>query len=380
MAEVTVAVPAVDTKRALAQFFSTKADYIFQGFPMPEGPIVEPFAGRGDLIEWVQTQGYVGPVEAFDIMPQHPYIVQRDTLRNSPSYADAWVITNPPFIARNKTAEHRDLYDLHETNDLFKIFMMTLVDGDGCAKARGGYAIIPLNFLCSVRPMDIACRARFFGAYSLVRVNLFEEAVFDDTACTVIAIWFVAVDAVGAATAAAAAAAAVATVAAPRQVFTMHRYPQKSSKEFTLAAAHKWIIGGDIYDLPMNPAIKVTRAVAGVTLAANEQLTHLTFTAIDSGMAAGRICLTCDPDHSYIGEESSRTYATLVVRGLHRPLTVVEQTAIATRFNELFERLREQYWSLFLTNYRESKEYARKRAPFGLCYQIVNHLLMTVTP
>ena len=37
---------------------------------------------------------------------------------------------------------------------------------------------------------------------------------------------------------------------------------------------------------------------------------------------------------------------------------------------------REKYHSLFLTNYRESKDIARKRISFDLVYQIVGHLLI----
>lgn len=347
-----------DAKRTLAQFFSTNAAYIFQGFPTPTSKIViEPFAGRGDLIEWVRTQGYTGNIESFDIMPQHPYITRQDTLRTPPSYIDKWIITNPPFIARNKTTEHRDLYDYYETNDLFKIFMMTLIGTDEKGTAAGGYVIIPLNFLCSVRPMDIACRSKFFNAYKLIRVNLFEETVFDDTTCTVIAIWF------------------ERASKTSQQTFKMYRYPGGDMKEFTIRAEHKWLIGGDIYGLRTNPAIHVTRYVKDATLVEGEQLTNLTFTAIDSGTSTGRIGLSYIPDSVYQGETTARTYATLVIRGVP-PLTAHQQKDLAKRFNELFETLRTEHWSLFLTNYRESKEYARKRATFSLCYQLVNHLLL----
>lgn len=344
-----------EAKRALAQFFSTKAAYIFQGFPVPPGPVIEPFAGRGDLIEWTRNQGYTGTIEALDIMPQTPFIKRQDTLRTPPSYTGKWVVTNPPFIARNKTTEHRDLYEAHNTNDLFKVFMLTLLTGEGKAAATGGYAIIPLNFLCSVRPMDVTCRAKFFAAYKLIRVNLFEETVFDDTTCTVVAIWFEAV-----------------TPATTQQTFKMHRFPTGDYKDFTISAAHKWLIGGNVYELQTNPAIHISRYVKDEDLAEGEQLLNLTFNAIDSGTSTGRIGLKYTTT-AYRGEITARTYATLVVRGVR--LTEDQQKDLAVRFNRLFENLRTEHWSLFLTNYRESKEYARKRAPFSLCYQLVNHLL-----
>lgn len=348
-----------EAKRALAQFFSTKAAYIFQGFPVPPAPVIEPFAGRGDLIEWTRNQGYTGTIEAFDIMPQTPFITRQDTLRIPPSYSGKWVVTNPPFIARNKTTEHRDLYETHETNDLFKVFMLTLLTAEGKPAAAGGYAIIPLNFLCSVRPMDVACRAKFFAAYKLIRVNLFEETVFDDTTCTVIAIWF---------------EATAGGAQQQQQTFKMYRFPTGDNKDFTISAQHKWLIGGNVYELHTSPTIQISRYVKDEDLAEGEQLLNLTFNAIDSGTSTGRIGLKYTTT-TYRGEITARTYATLVVRGVR--LTADQQKDLVVRFNRLFENLREEHWSLFLTNYRESKEYARKRAPFSLCYQLVNHLLTT---
>jgi hypothetical protein len=40
------------------------------------------------------------------------------------------------------------------------------------------------------------------------------------------------------------------------------------------------------------------------------------------------------------------------------------------------EKKREETWSLFLPQFRESKEYAMKRIPFELAYKILSHLLL----
>jgi hypothetical protein len=44
-------------------------------------------------------------------------------------------------------------------------------------------------------------------------------------------------------------------------------------------------------------------------------------------------------------------------------------------FNNLLTEYRNKYNSLFLTNYRESHDIARKRISFDLVYQIVSYLL-----
>ena len=51
------------------------------------------------------------------------------------------------------------------------------------------------------------------------------------------------------------------------------------------------------------------------------------------------------------------------------------QKELVTKFNKYLNGLRETYHSLFLTNYRESKDIARKRISFDLVYLVVGHIL-----
>ena len=44
-------------------------------------------------------------------------------------------------------------------------------------------------------------------------------------------------------------------------------------------------------------------------------------------------------------------------------------------FNELLNNYREKYNSLFLTNYRESKDISRKRISFDLIYSLCTFIL-----
>jgi hypothetical protein len=101
-------------------------------------------------------------------------------------------------------------------------------------------------------------------------------------------------------------------------------------------------------------------------------LTGLTLVALDSGGADGRIKLEYKPGYVYPAKDTSRSYATLTAS---RPLTIAEHRRIEKLFNEFIEARRTETWSLFLPQYRESKEYARKRIPFELAYQIIQWLL-----
>ena len=92
----------------------------------------------------------------------------------------------------------------------------------------------------------------------------------------------------------------------------------------------------------------------------------------------GRICLEYKEGYVYPAKECSRTYATLCVQG--KTLSPEDQKKICDEFNTLVEKKRTETWSLFLPQYRESKEYARKRIPFELAYTIVLHLISKHLP
>ena len=97
--------------------------------------------------------------------------------------------------------------------------------------------------------------------------------------------------------------------------------------------------------------------------------------ALDSGTENGRIHLKYEKDYVYQGIDTSRTFATLCIKGVK--LSEDDQIEITKKFNTFLESRRKKDWSLFLPQYRESKEYARKRIPFDLAYRIVSNLLLS---
>jgi hypothetical protein len=339
-------------KKALGQFYTTRVGYILDGFdrPPPGTRIVEPFAGAGDLIDWLGTEaGYA--VHAFDIDPKRPEVLQRDTLADPPCYADAWVLTNPPYLARNKSGP-KDIYDQYETNDLYKCFIRSLVH-QGCL---GGILIIPAGFFFSSRDVDARVRDEFLRMFRLTRVRYFEETVFDDTATTVVAVAF-----------------QQSPDRLSDQDVPWELFPGRVKKTFPMEARHKWIVGGAIHDLPGPAGVSVRRHVEGQELRPGETQTFMTLNALDSGRQKGRIALEYRKDYVYPAKECSRTWATLRITG--RVLSEREQIEVCRRFNEFLEARRSDTWSLFLPQFRESKEYARKRIPFELAYKMVLHQL-----
>ena len=69
---------------------------------------------------------------------------------------------------------------------------------------------------------------------------------------------------------------------------------------------------------------------------------------------------------------SSRTYATLIIEP---QINKEKQEELIKKFNIFLNTNRDKYNSLFLTNYRESKDIARKRISFNMVYSIVEYIL-----
>jgi hypothetical protein len=353
------AVPEKNTqKKDRGQFYTTNSSYILDGFPLPPSDIrciVEPFAGKGDLIEWVKQAGCTAAIEAFDIEPKYQGVQKQDTLSTPPDYNNAWIITNPPYLARNKS-DKKEIYDMYDTNDLYKCFITSVVHQNNC---RGGIFIIPAGFFFSPREMDTRCRNDFMTRYKITKIKYFEETVFDDTTTTIVAFSF---------------EKAATTLTEQNVEWTM--LPSKINKTFHMSSVYQWIIGGDIYHLEVPNGIQVRRHVEGQPLRENETQTFITLNALDSGTKDGRICCRYRKDYIYPAKDCSRTYATLRISG--RELSEEEQIQLCRRWNEFIEQQRADTWSLFLPQFRESKEYARKRIPFELAYRILLHLIQTI--
>jgi hypothetical protein len=186
--------------------------------------------------------------------------------------------------------------------------------------------------------------------YKITKVKYFEERVFDDTTTTIVAFSF-----------------EESIEDLTQQDVIWELLPSKQQKIFRVSSEYNWIVGGEIYKLPLAPGIQIRRHVEGQPLKPNEHQTFMTLNALDG---ATRIGMEYKKDYVYPAKECSRTYATLRIVG--KTLTEDEQTVLCTKFNEFLEEKRKETWSLFLPQYRE---YDRKRIPFELAYSIILHLI-----
>ena len=335
------------SKQKLGQFFTTNAAYILDGMTIPENAkIIESFAGSLDLVRWAETSGH-SVAELYDICPTTDRVIQRDTLLNPPNYEGKFVLTNPPYLARNKS-DDKSIFEKYSTNDLYKGFLYSM------QKASGGLIIIPAGFFMSARDVDIKCRNAFMEQFTIKKVNYFEERVFQDTPITVVAILF-----------------ERSETPLVSQTVVWNIFPGNVKKTFVMRQDLGWIIGGDVYAMKSS-GMKIRRYVSGMSLKNGEYISGLTLNALDSGTQNGRIKLTYQPGYVYEGKHTSRSFATLC---LNVVLSEEEQIRVAEDFTRFVEAKREEWHSLFLPMYRESKEYSRKRIPFELAYNIVSYII-----
>lgn len=232
-----------------------------------------PFCGEGDLLI------FENEYEIYDIDPKIEGCELRDTLTNPPDYENKLVITNPPFLARNKNKD-KTLYDLYDVGDLYKVAIKSILS------CSGGILIVPLNFFCDE---DNKIRDMFFSRFDLIRLNIFEETVFDDTIYTVCSFSF-----------------KIKEYNNYFDTIECNFFPSKDIKFFELKKSTGWRIGSDFLEIiNSNKNVGIKRLTIGGTTNSN-----LYLRAIDTGTQKGRIALMVNKEHFY-GKESDRTFASL---------------------------------------------------------------------
>ena len=316
---------------------------------IPDGieNIIEPFVGNGDLLKFIKNKSKYN-IEIYDIDPKYTNTTKRDTLNNPPDYTDKFVLTNPPYLARNKS-KNKDLYNKYNCNDLYKCFITNLIK----TVCKGGIIIIPLNFISSIRKADVGLRKKFLEKYSINIINIFEEQVFDDTSYAVCSIYF------------------IKKTETNQEVIDVNIYPSRKKMKIKLSHENNFTIGGEIYNLPNNSLYKVERA----TKKTKGNITNILLKCIDDNINSKLGFKVVSDDAKFIDNTpklSARSYATLVI---NKDLSLEQQEKLVEKMNLYLKNQRDKYNSLFLTNYRESNSIARKRISFSLAFKICNYIL-----
>lgn len=342
------------TKKAeLGQFYTKNFKYILQNIKVPSfiRNIIEPFAGEGDLLTYLKNNYKEYNIEAYDIEPKQDNILKRDTLLNPPSYKNKYIVTNPPYLARNKS-NNKQIYDFFQQNDLYKCFLKALIN----EPSLGGILIIPLNFICSTRRNDVLLRKNFLDIYSIEQLNIFEETVFEDTSTTVCSLSFV-----------------NRSIDKSNDYINIDIYPSKINIKSLLTEENNYTIGGDIYNILKTDNYQFKRLTSKNI---NDQNTHIVIKCIDDNSTSLiRAEYIEQMEKLFVDNTlkcSARGYLTLII---NPPISIKQQKQLVSDFNLFLNKKRQQYHSLFLANYRESKDIARKRISFELVYKIIGYLI-----
>lgn len=343
----------ISNKKLYGQFMTTNYEYILKNMYIPDNVknIIEPFAGNCDLIKFIKDKTLYN-IEYYDIEAKKDFIIHRDTLNNPPSYENKFILTNPPYLARNKS-NNKEIFDKYDENDLYKCFIRELIINSPI----GGIIIIPLNFWSSIRKNDIELRKDFLNTFNVLLINIFEENVFEDTSYSVCSFQFVKKDSINI-----------------TNKINVNIYPSIKEMEIELNEENDYIIGGDIYKLPRKNIYKIERLTKKNKKNKN---TNILVKCLDDNSESKILMSIVSDKEVFIDNTtnlSARTYLSLIITP---SINIEEQKKLVLSFNKLLNEYREQYNSLFLTNYRESKDIARKRISFDLIYNITEYILDT---
>ncbi len=290
--------------------------------------LIEPFVGDGDLVQLFPQYKW----ECYDIENKGNNIIQ-DTLLNPPNYKNKWVITNPPYLAKNK-ATNKMIFNKYGLDDLYKISMKTMLEADG------GLLIIPTNFFTDERSIDI--RNQFLSIFQILQLNIFTMPVFETTTYSVCSFVF-------------------KKQSNTKQKIHTTIYPNEENVVIELDKKYNYRLAGEFYNNLESVNLKFGRLTE--KLNSKENITHIKLYAIDTRKDLIHVEYDEIP---FYGKESDRTYATLTCK---IPLTQEQELILIKEFNLRLNEFRNKYHNLSMTNYRD---YNRKRIGFTFAYQLMS--------
>ncbi len=369
----------VNKKQQLGQFFTKNSDEILRYFSkyIKYKEVYDPFAGSGDLLNWALENG-AKKVLGYDVDESYvdnKYIFYNDSLLSPKEYK--FVITNPPYLNVNKANKiiKERYFKKFEFEDLYQVSLYSIMN------SNEGIIIVPINFLSANNSRKI--RKIFFDKFEIKEMNYFKYQVFPDTTYNVISFYY-----------------KKKRKNIEKFSIKTHIFPENKTINVLLEKRFNWSIGGEFLSR-INKEInflKIRRLTkkdidsskGNIELSAaynhvkdkikikiNEDLYSfiksniILLKAIDSGSEKGKIALENINKYGVdclVSKESSRHMIYLM---FENKISVSHQKQIINIFNSEIEKMRDNYLSLFLTNYRDND---RKRISFNFVYKFINYI------
>lgn len=294
--------------------------------------LVEPFVGQGDLLHLFPNHNW----EIYDLEPHVPNCIKQDTLLEPPIYNNKFVITNPPYLAKNK-AVNRAIYEKYNLDDLYKIAIDTIMD------CEGGILIIPTNFFCDNISKEI--RIKFLDRFDIKHINIFTEPVFESTTYSICSFAFI-----------------KKQNDRTTQTVPITKYPANHNFKIVLDKQYGYRIGGELFELvndikPIFSRLLLNKEPEGY-------ITNISLTTIDTRTEPFHLSFG---EPVYRGKSTDRTYASLVCE---YELDEEIQIYLVNTVNKFLCETRQRYGNLLFTNYRD---YDRKRVEFDFIYKLLTY-------
>lgn len=314
--------------------YTTKAEEIcanLKKYIPDEALLIEPFVGDGDLLNLFPDHVW----EKYDIEEKKDSICQ-DTLKYPPQYKGKWVITNPPYLAKNK-ANDKTIFNLYKTDDLYKATLLSLLE------CEGGILIIPTNFLTDEKTGPV--RSQFLNNFEILEMNIFTQPVFITTTYSVCSFAF-----------------RRKQIGKILQTFPVNISPSGETVDITIYPEYDYRIAGEFYN-SLSSTKNIFNRLIGDT--SSDYITNIKLYALDT--RTDRIRVEFEPNH-FIGKSTDRTYATFTCK---EKLTQEQEHFLIKEFNKQIETFRKKYYDLSMTNYRD---FNRKRIGFTFAYQLLSKI------
>ena len=311
------------------QHFTSNYNVILNNIDFKPDNAIDPFAGDKDLVKYSPNTLWT----LYDIDPRHSDIIYNDSLLNPIDYTGKTVITNPPYLAKNKTHEFDEVFKKYNVDDLYKASILSLI---GC---KNGILIIPINFFTDEHSSVV--RNKFLSTYKVNYVNIFTQPVFENTPYNVCSFYF--------------------ELGKTTDVIFYDYFASKAIS-INLNKNYNYILGGEFYNLFSNITPIFNRVLTGK----EKYITNIFLKAVDS--RTQRFSLSYN-ENTFIGKESDRTFATLTSK---INLSTDEQKLLIDKFNNFINYNRDKYNNLLFATFRD---FGRKRISLNYVYKICTYLL-----
>jgi len=309
-------------QQKMGQYFTTNADYILDGYEsvVKNKTVIDPFAGGKDLLNWASRCG-ASNVIGYDLEPKSDDITQNDSIANPPQYSGV-VVSNPPYLSKNKFKGDKGVFDQWGQNDLYKCHLASL---SNCDEA---IVIIPSNFLCEGRA---TAREMLFKTHYIVSAKYWNTPVFEDATTGICVIH-------------------IKKGVRPYQRFQLYHGTENTSFEMKLEKRYNYLHGKDFLEIVQSVSgkFKVVKTDVGMS----RPNTNIVLGLLDKG--AWRLGLSYNEGEAiYCSPKSFTTYQ-LTLPG--KTLSEDDQRKLVKEFNEILVSHRDRYHDMFLSNFMGPKQ------------------------